>query len=72
MWESGGELVLHHLGYWCDDLDATTRGLADEGYAVEADFGHARYLVAESAGPRIEIVARSALPQLAALFGITG
>lgn len=69
LWASTGDVEIHHFAYWCEDLDESTRELAGAGYEVEADFGHARYLVASSS-PRIELVARSAAPELNRLFGV--
>jgi len=56
----------HHLGYWCDDLEATAAALEAAGYRLEArpagDTLRAFAYYLDPNGVRIEIIDRASFP----------
>lgn len=70
-WSATAPGAAHHLGYFCDDVPATSKRLQEKGFALEA---HAvidgqpavfAYHLAPS-GVRIEIVERARIPDFGA------
>ncbi|MEV5849798.1 VOC family protein [Streptomyces sp. NPDC048179] len=70
-WTAAEHIATHHLGYFCDDLTATSKRLAEAGFALEAcavidgEPSVFAYHLAPS-GIRVEIVDRTRIPDLAA------
>ncbi|MEU1342380.1 VOC family protein [Streptomyces sp. NPDC005827] len=70
-WTAAAQNATHHLGYFCDDLTATSKRLADAGFAREAcalvdgEPSIFAYHLAPT-GIRVEIVDRTRIPDLAA------
>jgi catechol 2,3-dioxygenase-like lactoylglutathione lyase family enzyme len=69
-WTTAPTGAAHHLGFFCDDVPATTKLLVDEGYAMEAtalvggEPSTFAYLL-DPHGVRIEIVERAVIPDFA-------
>jgi hypothetical protein len=73
-WTATAHAAAHHLGYFCDDLPATSNGLEAAGFALEAcavTDGDAPSVFAYHLAPtgeRIEIVDRALMPDFPALL----
>jgi hypothetical protein len=67
LWAPVAGSGIHHLGYWCDDVDAVSasldrRGLAREAAGVQPD-GSATWAYHRGpTGPRIELVSSGLRP----------
>jgi hypothetical protein len=67
LWTPVADSGVHHLGYWCDDVDGASAalersGLAREAAGVQPD-GSATWAYHRAAsGPRIELVSASLRP----------
>jgi len=67
LWTPVAASGIHHLGYWCDDVDAASAGLERSGLAREAagvqPDGSATWAYHRGAsGPRIELVSARLRP----------
>jgi catechol 2,3-dioxygenase-like lactoylglutathione lyase family enzyme len=62
LWTALPGRATHHLGYWVDDLDATSKMLSEAGFAFEAgpaaDQAASFAYHVDAAGTRVEIVHR--------------
>ncbi|WP_371658505.1 VOC family protein [Streptomyces sp. NBC_00280] len=70
-WTAAEHIATHHLGYFCDDIPATSKRLVEAGFALEAcavidgEPSIFAYHLAPS-GLRVEIVDRARMPDFAA------
>lgn len=67
---------IHHIGYWCDDVDADARELESSGFTTEAvgtqPDGRANWAYHRGpTGPRIELMSRRLQPLLEHVWGPT-
>ncbi|MFJ9127748.1 VOC family protein [Streptomyces sp. NPDC102340] len=73
-WTATARTAAHHLGYFCDDIPATSKRLEDAGFALEVCGvvdGNAPSVFAYHLAPtgvRIEIVDRAVLPDWPAVL----
>ncbi|MCT9075603.1 VOC family protein [Streptomyces fulvoviolaceus] len=70
-WTAGERMATHHLGYFCDDLQTTSKGLEEAGFPLEACaiVDGALSIFAyhlDPSGVRIEIVDRARMPDFSA------
>lgn len=72
VWVSAPRNAVHHLGYWCDDVDAVGRRLQHCGYTLEVrpdgDLGMAFAYYLDPLGVRIELVNRAMFGDWAAFL----
>ncbi|MFI1031685.1 VOC family protein [Streptomyces sp. NPDC020951] len=68
-WTAAERIATHHLGYFCDDVQATSKRLEEAGFPLEAcaivDGAPAVFAYhLDPSGVRIEIVDRARIPDL--------
>ena len=69
-WTAAPNVATHHLGYFCDDVQATSKLLEESGFALEAcavvdgELSIFAYHL-DPSGVRIEIVDRTRIPDFA-------
>ena len=68
---------IHHLGYWCEDVAATSKGLVDQGWAWECggnfpDGSSAWAYHFNPAGVRIEVVSTGMREGLETMWSAPG
>jgi len=71
LWDASAGALIHHLGYWSEDMDADSARLEAAGMGLERDLGYARYhRPAGAAGARVELIDVAHRPDFLARWGL--